>query len=293
MEMPLWAVFGLISATLSAGVMLVQERVKLDGFVMAFWNKFAAMLFAVPMVLYFGLPSSPVFYVLLFGSAFVWAIGDVIFFNAIPKVGAGVVSRILPASVIITFFLWFLIDPAVWQKYLDTPGRSALVVLVLLGSVYFATRLKNCPVTWEAVRLIWFVFVAAVAWPLVAKLVMGQASPAQGPFAYVFFESLAMVLLWSAYYAFKKPVAWRTLISKKSLKGGFLVGAFSSLMVASNVAAIGLVDNPGLIPAVKFTDTVIILFYYRMISHREKADVISGLGIVACAAAIIILKSGG
>lgn len=206
MEIPYWAILGLISATLSSGVMLTQERRKLPGFVMAYWSKAACVLFALPFVLYFGLPQSPLFYGILVAQALLWVISDVIFFNTINKVGAGMVSRILPASVILTFFLWFLVDPAALQKYLATPYLSLGVVAALSLSVYFAMRLKNCPLSWAAVRMIWFVIVAAVLGPMAIKLLLGQSSFSQGPFAYVFCEGLFMLLLWSAYYLWKRPV---------------------------------------------------------------------------------------
>ncbi len=291
MDIPLWAMFGLISATLSAGVMLIQEKFKLDGFVMAFWNKAAALVFMLPLVLVFGAPDNPYFYILLTGQAVLWVISDVIFFSAIPKVGAGVVSRVLPISTILTFCLWFVIDPTVWDSYLETPIRSGLVFLTLLASVLFVTRLRHCPVSWQALRLIWFLICAAVLGPLIAKLLIRDVSFSQGPFAYVFFEALAMVCMWLIYYAIRRPVAANILFSAKAVKAGFMVGGFSALMVASNIAAIKLVDNPGLIPAIKFTDTILILGFYRLIGHKEKSDVIAGLGIVACAAIIIVLKS--
>lgn len=291
MEFPLWAALGLVSATLSTGVMLTQERARLNGFVMAFWNKVACAVLMLPFVVYFGAPDNPYFYAILFGQALLWVISDVIFFNTINSAGAGVVSRILPASVILTFFLWFAVDPQTLDKYLETPWRSLAVVGALCASVYFVMRLRRCPVSWAAVRMIWFVIFAAVLGPMAGKLVMGQSTFAQGPFAYVFFEALAMLGMWLVYYALRRPVPVAELFSSRAVRGGFTVGVFSSLMVASNAAALGLVDNPGLLPAVKFTDTFLILLYYRISGRREDSDVIAGLGIVVCAVVIIVLKS--
>lgn len=291
MTFPLWAIFGLGSATLSAGVMLVQERFRLNGFVMAFWNKVACAVFALPFVIYFGIPDNPYFYALLTLQALLWVVSDVIFFNAIPKVGAGVVSRILPVSVLVTFCLWFIFDPALIGVYVAAPVKSGLIVLVLALSVYFSVRIKRCPVSWQAVRLIWFVLLAATIGPVLAKLVTQYGSVARAPFAYVFFEALVMISIWSVYYRLKRPVESAVMFSREALKGGFAVGLVSCFMVASNVAAIGLVDNPGLIPAVKFVDTIIILGYYRWAGREDGSDVWAGLGIVACAAALIILKS--
>ena len=49
--------------------------------------------------------------------------------------------------------------------------------------------------------------------------------------------------------------------------------------------------DPGLVPAVKYLDAIIIMAYYRAIGKIEKADVLAGLGIVACAVVIILARS--
>lgn len=291
MEFPLWAVFGLTSASLSAIMMLVQERLKINGFAMAFWNKVACITFMIPAVLYFGLPDNWVFYALVAGQAMLWVVSDVIFFTAIPKVGAGVVSRILPVSIILTFCLWFLFDPGLLSVYLETPVRSALVFVTLCASVYFATRLKHCPVSWEAFRLIWFVVFASIVGPIGFKLVTQHTNIQQGPFSFVFCEAVVMVTCWMIWYGLRRPVSRDILFSRESAKAGFIIGSVSSLMVASNFAAVFYVDNPGLIPAIKFTDTMIIMAVYKMTGRKETADVVAGLGIVGCAAAIIFLKA--
>jgi hypothetical protein len=95
-------------------------------------------------------------------------------------------------------------------------------------------------------------------------------------------------LIW---YAIKHPVPRDVLFSKVAAKGGFTIGTVSSLMVASNFAAISYVDNPGIIPAIKFLDTFLIMAYYRATGRKEEADVVAGIGIVMCAALIIIVKT--
>ncbi len=291
MEFPLWAVFALLCAASSALVLIIPERIKCDGFALAFWNKAAAMLFMIPFVLYSGLPDQWEFYALVAAQAMLWVISDVIFFRALPKVGAGVISRILPASVILTFVLWLLFDHQLFLQYLETPERSALVFLALCGSVYFAMRLKKDRVSWQAVRMIWFVLFAAVVGPLMYKMVTQHTTIEQGPFAFVMFEAFVMVSVWSVFYTVKKPIPASVLFSKESLKGGAMVGAAMCLVSLSKFAAMHYVDNPGLVPAVKYLDAIIIMAYYRAIGKTEKADVTAGLGIVGCAATIVLLKS--
>jgi hypothetical protein len=290
MIIPLWAVFGLLSATLSAGVMLGQERFKLDGFVMAFWIKVATVCLMLPMVVMNGVPDNPYFYMFLAAQACLWMICDVIFYNAIPKVGAGVVSRILPVSTILAFCLWFAVDHKLLSIYLETPWRSGGVFVMLCATSYFAMRMRKCSVSIEAVKLIWFVVAAAVIGPILAKLVTQNADFQQGVFAYVFFEALMMVSFWLVYYHVRKPVLKDPLFARSSAKKGLAVGVLGALTVVSSVAAIALVDNPGLISAIKLTDTIIILGVYRAIGRNDGSDVWAGLGIVACAAMVIAFK---
>lgn len=291
MEFPIWAIFALFCAASSALVLIIPERVKCDGFALAFWNKAFAFVFMVPLVLYAGLPDQWEFYALVAAQAMLWVVSDVIFFRALPKVGAGVVSRILPGTVIVTFFLWFLFDHALLREYISTPWRSLLVCIALCGSVYFAMRLKKDTVSWAAIRMMWFVLFAAIVGPLMYKMVTKYVSIEQGPFAFVLFEAFIMVSVWSVFYAVKKPIPREILFSKESLKGGAMVGAAMCLVSLTKFAAMHYVDNPGLVPAVKYLDAIIVMAYYRCIGKVEKADVVAGLGIVGCAACIIILRS--
>lgn len=291
MEFPLWALFAFITAAASALVLILPERLKCDGFALAYWNKVTALLIMIPFVIYAGLPSQWEFYALVAAQAMLWVISDVIFFRALPDVGAGVVSRLLPATVIVTFVVWFAFDSALLGEYAQTPVRSALVFLTLCGSVYFATRLKKDPVSWAAVRRIWFVLFAAVIGPLMYKMVTKHTTIEQGPFAFVLVESFVMVTVWSVYAGIKKPVPAAVLFSKDSVRGGAMVGAAMCVMSLSKFAAMHYVDNPGLVPAVKYLDAILVMAYYRAIGKVERADVLAGLGIVACAAGIVILKS--
>ena len=105
MTFPLWAIFGLGTAVLSAGMMLLQEKFKVNGYAVAFWNKAACLLITFPFLLIHGLPENPAFYGLLFVTAILYAISDVVFFSSIPKTSAGAVSRLIPSASVIGFLL--------------------------------------------------------------------------------------------------------------------------------------------------------------------------------------------
>lgn len=286
-----WAFYGLTTAALSACMMLLQEHYKVNGYALAFWNKAACVIVSAPLVFYFGLPSQPLFYFYLALSAVLYAISDVVFFSAITKTSAGAVSRLVPVGSILGFLLWFAVDPALIEKYMAKPFISALIFTTLCASAFFAGRLRKCAVTMEALRAVWFVLFAATVGPMFSKAVTAHADVGQGPYAYVFFQALMMMALWAVYLAIKKPIPLSLFFARHSWQKGLIIGSVSAGAVLMKVLAFYFVDNPAYIPAVIALDSVIILFVYRLWGRSIEGDIRSGLAVVACAAALIILKA--
>ena len=303
---PLWAVFGCGAAILSAVMMLLQERLRVDGYALAIWCKIACMGVTLPFVLVHGLPDAPLFYLFLGLGAVMWSISDVIFFRGIPVAGAGAISRVLPSSIIISFLLWFIIDPALLRHYMASPWVFAGIVAVMAIWVFCATNLRKCPVSMRALRAVWFVLVAASIGPLLAKLTTLNAPIAQGPYAYVFIEAFMMVGILGVYGLLRRPISSAVFFAPATMRWGLLIGGVMAVAVLLGLFAYYGADNPAYVPAVKLLDAVIILAVYMVVArranracatqgaavaHRAWGDIWSGLGVVACAAALIALKS--
>ncbi len=290
---PLWAVFGVLAAGLSATQMLLQEKFKTPPFAMAFWNKATCVLVMTPAVIMTGLPTNPVFYALLATQALMWVVSDVVFFKGINEVGAGVVSRILPMGPLISFFLWFAIDPNLIDKYAATPWRSAGIILVFCLTAFFAWNLRSCAVTRKALRVIWFVLCAAIAGSLFTKYITQQADMSSGIFGYVFSEAIIMITLWSIYYAIKRPLPVKVMFGMPAIKSGLTVGAVSAFTICSVLYAYYHVDNPAYVPTLRYLDSVIIFFFYRLVGRPNQGRLWASFGIVACAATLVVLKAHG
>jgi hypothetical protein len=50
------------------------------------------------------------------------------------------------------------------------------------------------------------------------------------------------------------------------------------------------VDNPGYVSALRLVNTVLIVAAHKWMGKKDDSDVVSGFGIVASAAAIVLLK---
>jgi hypothetical protein len=291
MILPAWALFGLATAFLSAVMMLMQERLRVNGYALAFWIKFVCVIVSFPFVLIHGMPSNPMFYFYLALSAVLYAISDVFFFSAIPKSSAGAVSRLIPSAAVIGFILWFVIDPALLDKYLQSPIISAGILASLCLFAFFALRLKKCTITMQTLRDVWFVIFAATVGPILTKMTALHADMETARYAYVFFQAGMMMILWLVYLALRRPVPLSVFFAPATYLPGMLIGLAASAMVLTKFTSYYYVDNPAYIPAMIALDSVIILFAYKLWGKKAEGDIASGLGIVACSAAIIVLKA--
>ncbi|MAE51530.1 MAG: hypothetical protein CMH27_06945 [Micavibrio sp.] len=289
--MPLWAVFGLITAFFSALMMLMQEHFKVNGYALAFWIKVACVMVSLPFIFINGIPAHPMFYVYLAVSALLYAISDVYFFSAIPKSSAGSVSRLVPSAGVIGFLLWFIIDPSLFFKYIASPVISGLIFMTLCLFAFFALRLKKCTITMQTLRDVWFVIFAATVGPILTKLITFYADMEQARYAYICFQAMMMMAMWLIYLWVARPVPLSLFFARSTWQYGLLIGMVAAAMILTKFTSYYYVDNPAYIPAMIALDAVIILFFYKLRGLQPRGDVLSGLGIVGCAAALIILKA--
>lgn len=288
---PLWFVLALSAAMMTTAVPLVQEKYRADGFALALWNKLFVAIMTLPILLYVGVPDDPLFYIYLAATAVIYSISDVVFFRSVPVVGSGVVTRLLPISVVATFFIWFLIEPDLWHEYMQQPYKLMAICLILLAFLYFAARLKKCHVSWQGVRLLWPVIIAACIGPVISKLALDRAGQVQAPLAYVCIQSIMMVMCLSVFYRIRKPISHQVMFSKEAIRTGIILAALAGVMIFLKMKAYQLVDNPGFVSLVVFTDSLWVILVYRLIGKKETANIWAGLGIVSCAFAVIVVKT--
>lgn len=286
-----WAYLGLGTAVLAALMMLMQEKMKVEGFALAFWCKVSCVVVTLPFVLYYGLPSDLRFYLWLIPQSLLFAVADVVMFRSLPIVGAGVVSRLLPSTVVLGFFLWFAVAPEEIKLYIDRPVIGSVIVVVLCGAAFFAMRLRKCAVSMQALRMLWFVLFANAISPIMAKITTRYATVAQGAFGFTFIEALMMIAMWAVWLAAAKPVPVSALIEKQTWQRSLPIGVVTAALVVVFVTSYYYIDNPGYVSAVQLVYAPLIMAAHKWMGKKDDSDVFAGLGIVACAMALIVLKA--
>jgi len=290
-EQFIWIALGILAAVVSSGIPLVQEKHKGNPFAVAIWVKIGVALLTLPFVVYFGLPDNPRFYIFAGLSAAIWSISDVIYYRSVSEVGAGVVSRVLPSAAILSFLVWFTINPDQLQKYIDNPWQGAAIFMIIAASSLLAMVMKKCPVSWRGIQLVWFVLLAAAIGPLVEKISMGSTPKAQTPFAMTFVQAVMMVGFWGIYALIKRPITKDIFSLPSSWKTGLMISTFMTIVLCSRFAALQYVENPAFLSVILFTDSFWILLYYRLTGRKDDSKIWAGMGIVVCAALLVLVKS--
>lgn len=286
---PLWVVLGLIVAAMNATQYLVQERFKVNGFAVAVWCKVACVIVTLPVVVVSGVPDDPVFYALALFQSAMFAIADVNLFRSIAVVGSGAISRLMPLSLMGSFLLWFAVEPSLIDKYMATPWISAGILAAIAGTMFFAMRLRRCEVSLRAAKMIWFNIVASTIGTVVAMMIVQRVGQ-EYVFAYIFISALMMLSFWAAYVAARRPFPVRDLVARHTVKGGLSVGTAQAVMLVVALTAYFYVDNPAYISALSLTRVLMIIAVHRFWGVDDQSNVRAGLGILACAVALVLLK---
>ncbi len=290
-----WIIPSLLAALCAAGVPLVQERVKANPYALVIWIKVFCVGWAAPFVMAFGLPHAPFFYLYTLAGAALWCISDIIYFRALPHIGAGVMTRLLPGAIILTFLLWFIVDPDLLTTYLAAPFKTSVILGILCLSALSAAFLKRCPFTRQAFALVWFVILAAAIGPILAKVGFSYTDLGgnrwHAAFAYLFINSALMLLLWLPYYLIKRPITWAELTHATAWQTGLKISLCVAGMVILQSLAYMDVENPAFVAVLLMTDAIWVLVIYRLMGKKEDANIFAGLGIVATAIALILAKA--
>lgn len=291
MILPLWSVYAFAAAFSLTAVPLIQEKFKADGFALALWNKVIVAFVMFPFILSVGFPDDWKFYLYLSLTAVIFSISDVVYFRAVPVIGSGTMTRLLPSSVVISFFLWFAIDPGLIPQYLSPWWKAVSLLAVLSLFLYSAMQVKKCSVSWQGVLRIWPVIFAACTGGVLSKMALSHAPINQGVFAYIFLQSLMMVVMLYGYYRIRKPVSSAVMRSRNTLTTAIVMGVFSTLPIFLKTKALQLADNPGLVSMILITDFLWVIVVYRLIGRKERGNIWAGLGIVTSALFLILIKS--
>ena len=280
-----WVLFAVIAAVFAAGFYLINQYLRQPGHLLVFWMRFLIILFLSPFIAGMRLPEDPKFYLTILVTVFVGTFSDIRAFNAAARYGGGVVARVQPLTVWGTFLLWLAFDPALIGQYAEHPVNSAIILLALIGCVFFSMRLNKCQITRSAFIYMLPALVGYTLTNALNKYAMMQRPLEGAVYGYMYVQSFIAVVAIGLYSLLQeRRTAHKVPWARANMFAAALLAALTWIchMIYKNYS-MAFTPNPGYQGAIILISPVFIAIFYHFAKHKEEADVKSGMGIVACA----------
>lgn len=229
------------------------------------------------------------FYVYVLINASIVAYTDYIVFEGAKKYGSGVLTRISSLFVLSSFVIWFLVNPKDLVFFVDNPDTALMVSVLLLAVAYFSSRMKECDVSWAALKYTLPTVILAGFVGVFGKMAMDSAPLGSGPVIYGLLSSLlaSVFALGRQKVIIKEPLT--DLLSKKAIMVGAVAAILSVFYGLGKGVAYDLSSNPGYVDAVKKMSVLWVPLIYFMVGHKDNSKIWPGLAIAACVAALILI----
>lgn len=281
---------------------LVNQQLKARASAMMVWRGLAAATFAFPFIFFVTPPSNPWFYPLSVSMGVLGSYFDNRLFTASSKYGAGAVSRIIPTSIILSFFGWFLFHPTDLLELAEEPIKLLEIILCMVIAVLAVFAMKKNVISKEIMLfLIPSIFLVS-AIDIMNKATMGLISQ-KAIIYHVFIASFVSGMINLAIYkrenariakGTKKithPSMEDGIFTPKTVKAGLSVAFFVTILMLFKAYSMQHTPNPAYVSAIGYTSPLFILAFNKMKGIKDDASVKAGLVLVASIICMVILVS--
>ena len=276
-----WWIPALALTWVQTFVVLLNQYYKRPGAHIVLWRGMGhTLLFALPFYV-IGAPQDPRFYIGLIGATIPAIYCDIRRYDASARFGGGMVSRIMPLTIITSFILWFFIDVELLKAYIASPLVSAGIVACIVGIMFLLFRLRsNCAINKEAIAYLLPVVFAAALMNIGHKYAMDHTSLLPGIVAYLWLQAV-MMLMASFYIIRHQEFCVKGAFSPQSRAAGLSLIVLSVAVMALKATAMKYADHPTYVLAIVSTTSVWVSILYRLVKHKEEARVHEGMIVVA------------
>ena len=286
----LWAVYALGSALAMALMFIVSEHYKQSGVGFLAIARSGTVLTLLPFVFLVEWPTEAMFYIYSIPPFILFAYMDTLLFKVGVKYGAGIITRFLPLTAIISFFIWLIVDIETLSNYREHPFIALSLFGCLLGIVASMSFLRKCEVSMAALKTLAPALILMPIGGVFLKLGFDATDSSSASLINLFVGSFVGVATYGLLYRVLPSVKLNYTMSKLTVKAGIISSIFSTLLIYFANVASDLVSNPAYATAVSFTSAIWVLLIYKLIGKQDNARVLPGLGIVFFAMLLVYLS---
>ena len=283
-----WFFLALCMAIGTAGVRLTNQHFRMRGIHLVVFMRIIMLALLVPFIGFISWPGDPLFYLATAATIPLVLFLDQRVFNLCAQIGSGPVSRIEPIENIFVFVVWTFLNISLLASSIDEPVRLISIFLAISGSVFCAFLMSKSHISARILKLMLPVILTEAIIIMLNKTAMDHARADMDVLIYIFIQSAGLVVFGGGYLLISKKMPEQVIGDKRFLVAIGIICLFTFMHMICKGVAFRLVENPAYVTVINLTAPVWILIYNRLTGHPDNIKVLPGLGIVLCAAVLVL-----
>ena len=261
----MWIILALIGALVVALYHLYTQNMRLDGNVFMIYRGITIVALLSPFLILNPMLFSGRLYMMAFLQAIVACYSDYLAYKVNRRCGAETVSSIIPFSVIITFFMWCMIEPSIIFKYIQTPIKTFVIILSLVGVAYALQKYYAVKLSRHAMINLLPILILSSMIAVLNKLIMNEGNEHQiikaTQLAWIVSFVISVVHL-GLYLKKKQKIS--KLFVRKNIQNSFV---FVLLMIGIilRTLAIDKAQNPAYVSCLVYTSLIWVMIFGKYI----------------------------
>lgn len=290
-----WVITGLFYGLFMSFYTYINQKYKLDGYILGMWRGFGIMLVTFPIIFVEPFYFDPIYFLLLTVQGLFIGYFDSRVFIASARFGAGGTSRTLVFSIVISTILWWILHPADFLTLWQRPWILAGIIVALSGTIASYLFIIKDPFSKQLIK---FMMPAVVVWSLMStvnKEIMLRHQLETG-IGYYLVYSMFISGLYNLYiYASQGRITKNRLIKEvfapKVVQASFMLILFSTALIIAKSISLAYTPNTGYVNALSLTSPLWIILFNHYFKEKDLVSVRAGLVLIVCLFFLTILAS--
>ena len=264
----LWVINGLIYGFFMALYTLVNQKHKFNGYVLGVWRGFDIALIFFPFLFVVPLQTDWRNWSLLIIQGILIGVYDSHIFFASARYGAGVTSRLLVLSVLITTAIWWGLTPQLFVKLLYNESVFITLLLALFGFCVCYWYVMKSKITRDAFFYMIPAILALAGMSVATKEIAMMGQDVWDNILYYLVVSTFISGIYNCFLLLKQKqfnvaLAMRMIFAKEVVATGIFIVGFSAALIAAKTMAMRLSPNPGYVVALLLTAPIFVYLLTR------------------------------
>lgn len=292
----LWIINGLVYGFFTALYTLVNQRHKINGYVLGIWRGFGIAIIFLPFLFFLPIQDIAYNWLLLIFQGWMIGVYDSHIFFASANFGAGPTSRSLAVTAVITTILWWSVSPQSFFSLLRNSNAFITLLLVLFGFTVSYWYMIKDPVSKQVVTYTVPAVFALAGMSVATKEIALMGQNVWANIAYYLVVATFVSGAYNTIFFIKRSHPgfkgfFQQVFAPKVIKIGFYIVSFSAALIASKTMAMRLAPNPGYVVALVLTAPIFVFLLNKYNRIPDNVSVKAGFSMLLFLVLLLLIVS--